>query len=263
VPHGFDTLAEALHAVVRIHQIAKRVLEERGHVLTGVADEGGWGPRLPSNEAALEVMMQAIGRAGYRPGEQVSIGIDAAATHFFQGGEYHLRSEQRALTPEEMIGMLRDWTLRYPIVSIEDGLAEDDWSAWRGLTQALGQQCQLIGDDLFTTNSNRVRAGIEQGAANSVLVKMNQIGTLTETFETLKIAREGGYTAVISARSGETEDSFLADLAVASGAGQIKVGSITRSERLAKYNRLLEISSREHVSYAAERPLARWLSSTR
>jgi enolase len=263
VPHGFDTLAEALHAVVRIHQIAKRVLEERGHVLTGVADEGGWGPRLPSNEAALEVMMQAIGRAGYRPGEQVSIGIDAAATHFFQGGKYHLRSEQRALTPEEMIGMLHDWMLRYPIVSIEDGLAEDDWAGWRGLTQALGQRCQLVGDDLFTTNPNRARAGIEQGAANSVLVKMNQIGTLTETFETLKIAREGGYTAVISARSGETEDSFLADLAVASGAGQIKVGSITRSERLAKYNRLLEISSREHVSYAAERPLARWLSSTR
>jgi enolase len=247
IPSGFDSFPEALHAIVRVHRAAGAVIEEAGHVLTGVADEGGWGPTLPSNEAAAELLMRAIERAGYRPGEQISIALDVASTHFYRDGRYALASERRSLSSEEMIELLTRWTERYPIVSIEDGLAEDDWDGWRKLTATLGARCRLVGDDLFTTNAVRLRRGIAEGAANSVLVKMNQIGTLSETFCVLKLARDSGYAAVVSARSGETEDSFLADLAVASGAGQIKVGSITRSERLAKYNRLLEIVARREL----------------
>jgi enolase len=250
IPRGFASFGEALHAIVQVHRAARDVIEEAGLVLTGVADEGGWGPRLESNEAALDIMMKAIERAGYRAGEQMAIALDVASTHFFDGTAYRLRSEGRTLSSQEMIGMLEEWTRRYPIVSIEDGLAEDDWSGWRALTAALGDRCQLIGDDLFTTNPARLRRGIEERVANSVLVKMNQIGTLSDTFEVLKLAREAGYSAVVSARSGETEDSFLADLAVASGAGQIKVGSITRSERLAKYNRLLELECGGGLRYS-------------
>jgi enolase len=249
IAHGFSTYSASLQAVVRIHHAAKAILDEQGYVLTGVADEGGWGPRLASNEAALDIIVKAIERAGYWPGEQVSIAIDAAASQFYEHDAYHLQAEERVLSAEEMIAMLAGWTLRYPIVSIEDGLAEDDWIGWHALTQTLGASCQLVGDDLFTTNPARVKTGIEQGAANSVLVKMNQIGTLTETFEVLKIARDAGYSAVVSARSGETEDSFLADLAVASGAGQIKIGSVTRSERLSKYNRLLELEANARLPY--------------
>ncbi len=264
VPHGLPTFAGALHAAVRIHHAARTVAEEAGHVLTGVADEGGWGPRLPSNEAALGILTQAIERAGYRPGIDVSIAIDAASTHYFRDGGYLLASEKRRLTSAEMTGMLEDWTRRYPVISIEDGLSEDDWDGWNHLTETLGGRCQLIGDDLFTTNPERVRRGIAQGAGNSVLVKMNQIGTLGETFEVLRMAREAGYSAVVSARSGDTEDAFLADLAVASGAGQIKVGSVTRSERLAKYNRLLELEKRESsgIPYAGAAPLSGWLKAT-
>jgi enolase len=250
VPHGFPSYSEALEAVAAIHRTARTLLEKEGHSLSGVADEGGWGPRLANNESALEILTRAIEAAGFKPGEQVSIAIDAASTHFHANGAYHLSSEGRSLYSVQMVSLLRDWSERYPIVSIEDGLAEDDWDGWVVLTAELGDRVQLVGDDLFTTNVQRLERGIRQGVANAVLVKMNQIGTLTETFEVIDRARAAGYRAVISARSGETEDSFLADLAVASGAGQIKVGSITRSERLAKYNRLLEIEKWEGLPYA-------------
>ena len=249
VPHAFDAYSEALCAVVAIHHATRQVLDQRGCVLTGVADEGGWGPRLPSNETALEVLTEAIERAGYRPGEQVSIAIDVASSHFFENDSYFLRSEERRLSAEEMIDLLEGWAARFPVISIEDGLAEDDWEGWRRLTRRLGAHIQVLGDDFFTTNPSRLERGILQKAANAVLVKMNQIGTLTEALRVVDMARTAGFRAVISARSGETEDDFLADLAVASGAGQIKVGSITRSERLAKYNRLLEIEKHDRLPY--------------
>lgn len=250
VPHGLPTYCEALSAVVAIHRAAHEQLAAAGHDLNGVADEGGWGPHLASNEAALDVLTRSIEAAGFRPGEQVSIAIDVASTHFYKNGRYKLATENRNLTSAEMVDLLAGWTRRYPICSIEDGLSEDDWSGWRKLTTELGASVQLIGDDLFTTNLPRLNRGIEEGCANAILVKMNQVGTLTETFAALDRAREAGYRAVISARSGETEDAFLADLAVASGAGQIKVGSITRSERLSKYNRLLEIERWGGLAYS-------------
>ena len=250
VPLNFTTYAEALEAVVAVHRSARAVLEERGYLLTGVADEGGWGPRLPSNEAALEVMLEAIGRANRR----IAIALDVAASHFYTGSKYELRTEGRSLMADEMIELLAGWAVRYPIVSIEDGLAEDDWAGWRKLTETLGEKVQLIGDDLFVTDPARLERGIAEGAANAVLVKMNQIGTLTETFQVIDRARNAGFRAVVSARSGETEDHFLADLAVASGAGQIKIGSITRSERLAKYNRLLEVEDSGEVGYQRTLP---------
>jgi len=249
VPLGFATFAEALAAIVAVHRAARAVLEERGYALTGVADEGGWGPHLPSNETALDVMLEAIEQANYHPGRQMGIAIDVASSHFFNDGKYALRTEGRSLTAAEMIDLLAGWVARAPVVSIEDGLAEDDWGGWQRLTKALGARAQLIGDDLFATNPERLERGIRERAGNAVLVKMNQIGTLTETFQVIDCARSAGFRAVISARSGETEDDFLADLAVASGAGQIKVGSITRSERLAKYNRLLEIEAGGEVDY--------------
>ena len=251
VPHGFATYSDSLHAAVAIHRAARELLEKEGYILTGVADEGGWGPRLPNNESALDILTRAISAAGFRGGSQVSIAIDAASTHFYANGRYHFHSERRSLTSAEMVRLLCDWVGRYPVISIEDGLAEDDWEGWR-LTEELGARVQLVGDDLFTTNIQRVDRGIAEGVANAVLVKMNQIGTLTETFAVIDRAREAGYHAVISARSGETEDAFLADLAVASGAGQIKVGSITRSERLAKYNRLLEIECWDGLPFAGQ-----------
>ena len=243
VPSNFPTYAEALEVIVAVHRDARAVLEKRGYLLTGVADEGGWGPRLPTNETALDVMVEAIG------GRSIAIAIDVASSHFYNDGKYELRTEGRSLASDRMIDLLAGWTARYPIVSIEDGLAEDDWTGWQKLTSALGGKVQLIGDDLFATNPGRLERGIRERAANAVLVKMNQIGTLTETFQVIDRASAAGFRAVISARSGETEDDFLADLAVASGAGQIKVGSITRSERLAKYNRLLEIESSRQVEY--------------
>ena len=243
IPHGFASLGEALEATVRIHRTMAEILERDGYTLTGVADEGGWGPHLKSNEAALEYMIRAIQSAGYVPGAQISIAIDVAASHFFRGGKYHLESERRVVTADELIHIYGRWIEKFPIVSIEDGLAEDDWDGWRRATELLGDQCSLIGDDFLVTNPARLQRAIDERAANAVLVKMNQIGTLTETFQVIDRAREAGFKAVVSARSGETEDSFLADLAVASGAGQIKIGSITRSERLAKYNRLLRIEA--------------------
>ena len=241
IPHGFDTYAQALEAAVKIHRTAYGIVRGRGYPLTGVADEGGWGPHLESNVRALELLTESIVSAGFEPRVQVSIALDAASTHFFENGAYNLRSENRVLDSGGMISLLEEWCARFPIVSIEDGLMEDDWEGWIKLTSRLGGGLQLIGDDLYTTNILRLKRGIAERAGNAVLVKMNQIGTLTETFRVIDQAREAGFRAVISARSGETEDSFLADLAVASGAGQIKVGSVSRSERLAKYNRLLEL----------------------
>ncbi|HZL56411.1 MAG TPA: phosphopyruvate hydratase [Bryobacteraceae bacterium] len=239
IPQGYPNLAAALEATVRVHFMAGKILTERGCVLTGVADEGGWGPRLGSNEEAAAVLREAIGGCGAR----MDIGLDVAATHFFGNGKYAL--ENRELSAVEMADLLEPWIHRYGVVSIEDPCAEDDWDGWIAITARLGKAVRLIGDDLFATNAARLERGIRERAANSVLVKMNQIGTLTETFEVIDRAREAGFGAVISARSGETEDSFLADLAVGSGAGQIKIGSVTRSERLSKYNRLLQIERRE------------------
>ena len=252
IPLNFASYEEALEAIVAVHKAARTAIEQRGYILTGVADEGGWGPRFPTNEMALSLMMEAIERARYRPGEQIAIGIDVAASHFYNTGEYELRSEGRSLASDEMICLLAGWATRYPIISIEDGLAEDDWDAWPKLTATLGAKMQIVGDDLFVTNPDRLERGVRERAANAVLVKMNQIGTLTETFQVIDRAREAGFRAVISARSGETEDDFLADLAVASGAGQVKIGSITRSERLAKYNRLLAIEAAGTVPYAGK-----------
>ncbi len=251
VAHGFDSFAEAIRASTDIHRETRLILNERGCHLTGVADEGGWGPVLPSNEDALQVLTEAITRAGYRPLEQVSIAIDAASSHFYENGSYVLRSEGRTLSAAELVELYARWAAEYPIRSLEDGLDQDDWAGWQLLTARLGKTMQLVGDDLFTTNPARVRRGIQQRAANAVLVKMNQIGTLTESFEVLDLAKASGLLAVVSARSGETEDSFLADLACAAGAGQIKVGSVTRSSRLAKYNRLLALERDGELTWRA------------
>ncbi|MBC8166732.1 MAG: phosphopyruvate hydratase, partial [Bryobacteraceae bacterium] len=239
VPLRFDRFSDALRAVTAVHAAAREILSDRGLLVTGVADEGGWGPLFPSNEEALSILTEAIERARFRPGEDCGIAIDLAASHFHADGKYQLQSESRSLATDEWIALLESWVQRYPVVSLEDGLDQDDEEGWKSLTSRLGDKVQIIGDDLFATNPERVKRGISGNSANSVLVKMNQIGTLTETFEVVNLAASAGWRAVVSARSGETEDSFLADLATATGAGQIKVGSITRSERLSKYNRLL------------------------
>jgi enolase len=230
---------EQMEAIVAVHRETRVLLEQAGYVLTGVADEGGWGPKLPANRVALEFLTKAIDRCGL--GGRMKIALDVAASHFYQDGVYELPTEGRRLDAAGMVEELEKLCMEFPVISIEDGLAEDDWEGWRLLTARFGDRVQLVGDDFFTTNLERLNRGIREGCANAVLVKMNQIGTLTETFRVIGRAREAGYRAVISARSGETEDDFLADLATASGAGQIKVGSITRSERLAKYNRLFEV----------------------
>jgi enolase len=233
IPRGYTDLAAALEAVTAVHRVVGKALA------AGIADEGGWGPRLDSNEQACAILREAIHTAG----ACMDIALDVAATHFFAYGVYAI--EGRQLTSAGMGDLLEGWIPRYGIASIEDPLGEDDWEGWKELTQRLGAKVRLVGDDLFCTNPSRLEHGIRARAANAVLVKMNQIGTLTETFAVIDRAREAGYGAVVSARSGETEDAFLADLAVASGAGQIKIGSVTRSERLAKYNRLLEIENWE------------------
>ncbi len=252
--HGFSTYSEGLEATVAVHRAVRGILRKRNIPITGVADEGGWGPILNNNEEALSILTEAIVRAEFRPGEQFSIALDVAASHFYRDGQYRLQTEGLALSSGQMADKVEDWSRRYPIYSVEDALAEDDWSGWENLTAKLGGKLQLVGDDFFTTNPTRLQQGIDRKAANAVLVKMNQIGTLDETFEVLRMAKAAGFRAVVSARSGETEDSFLADLAVASGAGQIKVGSITRSERLAKYNRLLEIERFSDLHYARFTP---------
>ena len=242
IPHGFASYPEALEAIVAVHRAARVEVEARGYPLTGVADEGGWGPKLPTNELALEILTAAIQRAGFAAAGQMTIALDVAATHFWHDGEYDLSTEGRMLSSDGMVQLLAGWAARYPVTSIEDGLSEDDWTGWQRLTTTLGGRLQLVGDDLFVTNLARLERGIAMRAGNAVLVKMNQIGTLTETLAVVDRARAAGYRVVISARSGETEDDFLADLAVASGAGQIKVGSVRTSERLSKYNRLLALS---------------------
>lgn len=241
IPGGARRYSEALLWTSSIYESLRRVLQRTGRFTPGVADEGGFGPILSSHEEALELLVAAIEEAGFVPGEQVWIAIDVAATEVFREGRYHLSAEKKVLDSAGMVELLEDWCRRYPILSIEDGLAEDDFDGWRQLTSALGERAQLIGDDLFTTNPDRLRMGIDQRLANAVLVKVNQIGTLTESLNVVEAALAAEYLPVISARSGETEDPFIADLAVGTGAGQIKIGSITRSERTAKYNQLLRI----------------------
>jgi enolase len=242
MPVGARSYSEALEMTVAVYRALAGVLTARGFEGVLVGDEGGFGPRLHGNEQAVEMVLAAIEKAGLTPGRDAGLALDVASSHFYRDGRYFLRADGgRSLEPPEMIALLERWANAYPIFSIEDGLAEDDWDNWPKLTSGLGGRLQLIGDDLFVTNPQRLRRGIAAGAANAVLVKVNQIGTMTETREVLKLAREAGFRAVISARSGETEDDTLADLAVASGAGQIKIGSVARGERLAKYNQLLRI----------------------
>lgn len=243
VPHGFETFAQALEAAATVRQRMGELLRADGRGPSGVADEGGWGPRLETNEQALDYMVRAISAAGFEPGRQVSIAIDVAASHFHREGEYRLASEGRSLDVAGMISLYDRWLRAFPVVSLEDPLAEDDWAGWQRARSDLGERCELIGDDLLATNPARLARAISTQAATAVLVKMNQIGTLTETMQVVDTADAARFRAVVSARSGETEDTFLADLAVASGAGHIKVGSVTRSERLAKYNRLLRIEA--------------------
>jgi len=240
MPAGARSLTEAVRIGAEVFHALKKVLAKRG-LNTAVGDEGGFAPDLPSNEAAIEVILEAIKAAGYEAGKDVFIALDPASSEFFKHGRYHLESEGKQLTSDEFIDYLADWVERFPIISIEDGLAEDDWQGWADLTQRLGNRVQLVGDDLFVTNTKILKEGIDKGIANSILIKVNQIGTLTEALAAIKMARDAGYTTVISHRSGETEDSFIADLAVATGAGQIKTGSMSRSDRVAKYNQLIRI----------------------
>ena len=239
-PVGFDALANAVQATAEVYHSLKKVLSAKG-LSTGVGDEGGFAPELQSNEEAPQMIVAAIEEAGYVPGEQVALALDPAASELYNDGRYELRGEGRSLSASELIDLYERWLQRYPIISIEDGMAEDDWEGWRLLTERLGGQVQLVGDDLFVTNPQRLREGIERQVASSILVKVNQIGTLTETLAAIELARSAGYSAVISHRSGETEDTTIADLAVATGAGLIKLGAPARSERVAKYNRLLVI----------------------
>ena len=241
MPVGAPTFREGLRMSAEVFHNLKAVLKSKGYN-TAVGDEGGFAPNLQSNEEALAVIMEAIIRAGYEPGKDISIALDAAASSFYEEGKYVLAAEKNPVkTAEEMIRFYEDLINRYPIISLEDGLAEDDWKGWKALTGALGSRIQIVGDDLFVTNRKRLEMGISQGIANSILIKLNQIGSLTETLETIQTAKEAGYTNVVSHRSGETEDSFMADVAVAANCGQIKSGSLSRSERLAKYNQLLRI----------------------
>jgi enolase len=245
MPVGLDDYAEALRAGAEIFQALRALLHEAGHA-TGQGDEGGFAPSLPSNEAAVEIILRAVEQAGYRPGEQIGIALDPATTELVRedGGRltYRLEREGRSLESAELVDLWVDWCDRYPIVSLEDGLAEDDWAGWRLLNERLGAHIQLVGDDLFVTNTERIARGIAESSANAVLIKLNQIGTLTETIDAIALARRAGWASVVSHRSGETEDTTIADLVVAMGTGQIKTGAPSRSERVAKYNRLLRIA---------------------
>ncbi|CAN5887856.1 phosphopyruvate hydratase [soil metagenome] len=241
-PVGFEQFSEALRAGVETFHSLRKVLSGRGYN-TNVGDDGGFAPDLKSNQEALEVILEAIEKAGYTPGEHIAIGLDPASTEFYIDGKYHLTAENKVLDPDEMIAYWQDWVEQYPIISIEDGLAEDDWASWAKLTEVLGDKCQLVGDDLFVTNVERLQRGLDEKVGNAILVKVNQIGTLTEALDAIELAKANGYRSMISHRSGETEDTFIADLAVAVNAPQIKTGSASRSDRLAKYNRLLRIES--------------------
>jgi enolase len=241
VPSGLGSFADALRAGVETFHALKSILDGRG-LSTSVGDEGGFAPSLQSNDEALSLLMEAIDKAGYRPGEEIFIALDVAASELYDGAQYVMKKSDGAkLGASELVALYAKWVERYPIVSIEDGLDENDWSGWGSLTSELGDKVQLVGDDLFVTNAERLRRGIDQSVANSILIKLNQIGTLTETLEVVDLAHRSGYTSMISHRSGETEDTTIADLAVATGSGQIKTGSASRSDRVAKYNQLLRI----------------------
>ena len=258
VPAGAPSFSEGLRWGAEVFHALKLTLHERG-LSTGQGDEGGFAPELEANEEAMTLLVQAIERSGHQPGKEVFIALDPAASELYHHGRYELTGEGRTLPPPEMVALWESWVNRYPVISIEDGLAEDDWDGWRALTTQLGKRLQLVGDDIFVTNVVRLRHGIDAGLANSILIKLNQIGTLTETLETMATARRAGYSTVISHRSGETEDTFIADLAVATGAGQIKSGAPSRSERVAKYNRLLQIEEEvgSTVSYPGRAALSR------
>jgi len=240
LPVGAPTLAEAVRMGAEVFHTLKKALKEAGHN-TNVGDEGGFAPNLPSAEAALDFIMKSIEQAGYKPGRDMVIGLDCAATEFFKNGAYHYEGTGQTLSPQQQAEYLAGLVGSYPIATIEDGMSEDDWEGWKAVTDLVGSRCQLVGDDLFVTNVTRLSQGIRQGVANSLLVKVNQIGSLTETLAAVDMAHRAGYTAVMSHRSGETEDSTIADLAVATNCGQIKTGSLARSDRLAKYNQLIRI----------------------
>jgi len=240
MPVGAPTFSDALRMGVEVYHTLKKLLHSQG-LSTAIGDEGGFAPNLPNNEAAIQAIVQAIRAAGYEPGTQASIALDPAASEFYQDGKYHLTGEGKTLSPAEMVDYYAALVDKYPIISIEDGMAEDDWEGWGLLTKKLGQHVQLVGDDVFVTNTAYLRKGIEVGVANSILIKVNQIGTLTETLEAIEMAKRAGYTAVVSHRSGETEDATIADIAVATNAGQIKTGAPARTDRVAKYNQLLRI----------------------
>jgi len=260
VPIGAPSFAEALRMGAEVFHALASILKKGGHS-TNVGDEGGFAPNLRNNQEPLDLILEAIAKAGYRPGDDVALALDPASSEFCEDGKYvFARSDKKSRGADEMVRFYADWLDRYPIVLIEDGLAEDDWKGWQLMTRELGGRAQLVGDDLFVTNPKRLRRGIEEHCANSILIKLNQIGTLTETLDAIRVAREANYTSVISHRSGETEDTTIADLAVATGVGQIKTGSVSRSERLAKYNRLIRIA--EELGARAEYPgakiFARW-----
>ena len=246
MPVGFSSFSDSLRCGVEIFHKLKKIITVEGYQVSGVGDEGGYAPNFSSNQLALDVIMKAIHESGYKPYKQVYIALDLASSEFYINGKYFLKSENISLTSPELVDYLSNWIDKYPIISIEDGMAEDDWEGWSLLTQRLGKKVQLVGDDLFVTNSKILRQGIKKGIANSILIKPNQIGTLTETFETMAMAADAGYTSVVSHRSGETSDTTIADFAVATGAGQIKTGSLCRSDRTAKYNQLLRIEEELH-----------------
>ncbi len=257
MPLGVASFSEALRCGVEVFHALKSVLHGRG-LATAVGDEGGFAPDLPSNEAAVEVILEAVEKAGYRAGQDVYLGLDLAASEFHRDGAYHLESEGRSFGSEEFAEYLAGWVRQYPIVTIEDGMSEDDWAGWSVLTKLVGEDCQLVGDDLFVTNTSILRRGIDEGVANAILIKLNQIGTLSETLDAISLAADAGYGSVISHRSGETEDTTIADLAVATTATQIKTGSLCRSDRVAKYNQLLRIEEAlgSRGAYAGREALA-------
>ena len=240
IPVGAPSFREALRYGTEVFHALKKILSDKG-ISTAVGDEGGFAPSVANHEAAIQMILDAIAAAGFTAGEQIAIGLDCAASEFYKDGKYHLSGEQLSLTAEQWTDMLATWVDKYPIISIEDAMSEDDWAGWKIISDRLNQKVQLVGDDLFVTNTKIIERGIKEGIANSVLIKINQIGTLTETFEAIEMAKRAGYTAVISHRSGETEDSTIADIAVGTNAGQIKTGSLSRSDRMAKYNQLLRI----------------------
>ncbi|MDK0570322.1 phosphopyruvate hydratase [Clostridium perfringens] len=249
MPVGFDCFERAIRACAEVYHALKKTLNSKGYS-TGVGDEGGFAPNLKSNAEAIEVILEAIEKAGYEPGKEFFIAIDAASSEYYKDGKYVLEHEGKTLTAAEMVDFFEDWVNKYPIISIEDGMAEEDWEGWKLMTERLGKKVQLVGDDLFVTNTERLKTGIEKGIANSILIKLNQIGTLTETLNAIEMANRAGYTAVVSHRSGETEDTTIADLVVAVNAGQIKTGAPARSERVAKYNQLIRIN--EELGEVAE-----------